>query len=100
MRPSQMARLQRRLDTAAAALAPRWASHAMNVLGDALKAAPEPVRDCIIDRLRHLHQNGAADPAHRADPVMTVLLATAEVAPALARQVADKLHIELPEDVK
>jgi hypothetical protein len=92
--------IARRLEAAAAALAPRWVSHVTDVLGAALNAAPEPVREAVIVRLRQLRTNGAADPAHHADAMFSVLLASAEVAPALARQVADALNIELPEDVK
>jgi hypothetical protein len=88
--------IARRLDAAAAALAPRWVSHVTDVLGAALNAAPEPVREAVIARLRQLRTNGAADPAHHADAMMTVLLATAEAAPAFARQVAEKLNVELP----
>lgn len=96
MRHSQMARLQRRLDAAEIALAARWADHAMRMFGDALKAAPELVRDRVLVRLRLLHRNYAEDPARHADSVTAILLATAEVAPGLARQVAEKLSIDLP----
>ena len=68
----------------------------MRTFGDALKASSQPDRDSVIARLRQLHFVGKADLAWRDDPVVAILLATADVAPALARDVAVRLKIKLP----
>lgn len=69
----------------------------MEVLGEATKDALPEIKRAIELRLRTLYRAQQDDPAlNAADPVITVLVAVADVAPELAADVAAQLGIELP----
>jgi hypothetical protein len=90
--------LDRRVAEVEAEVARRFHDRAMDLLCNAINAAPPEIIRAIQKRVRTLWARQANDPAWNADLTRMILVACSEVAPALVAGVAAELGIELTSD--